>query len=685
MTSRLATAASAYLKSAAHQPVEWYPWGDEAFERARAEDKPVLLDIGAVWCHWCHVMDGESYEDPAIAELLNRDWICIKVDRDERPDVDARFQRAVNVISGQGGWPLTAFMTPDGQVFFGGTYFPPEGRGGRPGFASVLTELARVYREDRTRVGEQAGTIRRHIEQLGRDGTSGELDPAVVSGAADAMARVFDFRYGGFGSQPKFPHPTACEFLLGRAVDTGEPWPHEMVERTLTAMARGGIHDHVGGGFHRYSVDARWIVPHFEKMSYDNSELLRTYVYAASLATDDALPVFHDVIEGIVHWVMTVMGDPDGGYYASQDADVGLDDDGDYFTWTPDEARAAVSGRQFAALERRYDIDDVGEMHHNPQKNVLWVKQSPTEIAAALEAPLDEVHGLLAAGLEGLATARGQRPTPFVDRTRYTGWNAMMASAMLTAGAYLNRPDVDQHALRTLELLFRAAVGEDGAVAHAIDGDVGDLLDDHVQLANASVAAYEATGDRQWVDRASVIMEHVWSRFRAADGGLLDRQADGDDGMLADPIKPFHDSPTPSPNGIAAIVLARLAEHTGLEPWRARLQEHLTAFAGELTEIGLHGAAMLVGADWHFAPATHLVVVPSDDDEGRALLRVARAAYRPRKVLTILPPGTDLEGLPAPVRAAMDGATPRAYVCVGTRCAPPCSSAAELHTLLRNR
>src|SRR5437899_2799107 len=271
MSTSLAAAQSAYLRSAAHQPVRWHPWGTEAFERPRREDKTSLLDIGAVWCHWCHVMDRESYEDPAIAGLLTRAWVGIKVDRDERPDVDARYQRAVQALSGQGGWPLTAFLNPNGEVFYGGTYFPPDGNHGRPGFASTLAELARIYREQPDRVAMQAGEIRKFVSERLEESQAGPLRTEILDEAADGMARLFDVRYGGFGTQPKFPHPAACEFLLARWFETRERWAREMVDKTLIGMGQGGMYDQLAGGFHRYSVDARWIVPHFEKMIYDNS------------------------------------------------------------------------------------------------------------------------------------------------------------------------------------------------------------------------------------------------------------------------------------------------------------------------------------------------------------------------------------------------------------------------------
>jgi uncharacterized protein YyaL (SSP411 family) len=379
-SNQLAAESSAYLKSAAHQPVHWSPWGDPAFARARQEKKPILLDIGAVWCHWCHVMDGESYEDPAVAELLNRDFVCIKVDRDERPDVDARYQRAVQALSGQGGWPLTAFLTPEGEVFFGGTYFPPDNNAyGRPGFRRVLMEIARTFREEQDRVTTNAHAIREHVIQTLDEAKPGIVSADLVSGAADQMAKLFDVRYGGFGSAPKFPHPAAIEFLLARWHDGrgGLPWQREIVEKTLTGMARGGIRDHLGGGFHRYSVDERWIVPHFEKMSYDNSELLRAYLSGyQALGT----PLFKKVATGIVDWVLEVMADtaPEGGGFAtSQDADLTFGDDGDYWTWTKDEANGALTAREGAVASLVFDIADVGEMHHNPKKNVLWWKRDP--------------------------------------------------------------------------------------------------------------------------------------------------------------------------------------------------------------------------------------------------------------------------------------------------------------------
>jgi uncharacterized protein YyaL (SSP411 family) len=695
VTSRLADQQSAYLRSAKDQPVEWYPWGTEAFERAREEDRPVLLDIGAVWCHWCHVMDHESYEDAAVAELLNREWVCIKVDRDERPDVDARYQRAVQALTGQGGWPLTGFLTPDGEVFFGGTYFPPDGKYGRPGFRAVLTELAKLYREDPDRVAEQARVIRDHLRGETPLFQAAKLSERILVDAGEGMARQFDFRHGGFGSQPKFPHPAAYDFLLTRWLDTGETWTAEIVGRTLTAMARGGIRDHLGGGFHRYSVDARWIVPHFEKMCYDNSELLRAYLHAASAPfvpvdgdrhdTEQAA-IYLDAAADAVRWIQDVMSQPDGGYYASQDADVGPEDDGDYFTWTPDEARSAVSSEEFEVLALRYHIEEQGEMQHDPRKNVLWIAQSPAEIAAATGRSEDEVERLLASGADALRTARAQRTAPFVDRTVYTGWNALMASAMLDAAPVLNRPDLEAHALATLELLFAeaAAPGLSGGMRHALGSAVSGLLDDQVMTAQAALDAFEATGDGTWLERAEALMAHVLGEYRAGDGGLRDTAAGNDgQGFLDHEIRPVQDSPTPSGNGVAGIVLARLAAHTGSEEWQTDRDEMVEAFAGAAAQLSIFAATLLRAVDWAVRPATHVVVVGEDDEPTRALRWAARRVHRPRRVLRWLEPGAPGDSLPAELRAMLDGQAPRAYVCAGTQCAPPAATPAELDELLR--
>src|SRR3954452_25107554 len=369
----LSNASSSYLRSAMHQPIRWFEWATDAFETAKRENKPILLDIGAVWCHWCHVMDRESYEDPEMARIINKHYVAVKVDRDERPDVDARYQAAVSAISGQGGWPLTGFLTPDGRPFFGGTYFPPNEGYGRPSFKRVLLTLAQTFKEKRGDIDEQAEQVMSMISRAetyaGRE--KEVVSPQIVDHIIGSAQSMFDQRNGGFGSAPKFPHASSVDLLLHRYARTGDPDVGTMVVTTLEKMARGGVYDQLAGGFHRYSVDERWIVPHFEKMAYDNSELLKNYAHGYQAARN---PLFAAIARDIIRWVDEWLSDRErGGFYGSQDADYSMDDDGDYFTWTLDEARAVLSEDELSVAAEYYDIGPVGEMHHNPRKNVLFV------------------------------------------------------------------------------------------------------------------------------------------------------------------------------------------------------------------------------------------------------------------------------------------------------------------------
>ena len=661
MPNHLAAESSPYLKSAAHQPVAWYPWSEAAFARAQALDRPILLDIGAVWCHWCHVMDGESYEDPEVARIVNDEFVAIKVDRDERPDVDQRYQRAVQALSGQGGWPLTAFLTPEGEVFYGGTYFPPEPNPyGRPGFLAVLRQVARAYRDERDQVARSAAALRTHLASALDETQHGEVTDALLTRATDAMAQRFDIRYGGFGTAPKFPSSAALQFLLARWFDERAPWMRDIVERTLVAMARGGIHDQVGGGFHRYAVDERWIVPHFEKLAYDNAELLSVYTSAyAALAQ----PLFAEVANGIATWVLEVLSDRDrAAFFSSQDADVAFGDDGDYWTWTPEEAQAVLAPAEFSVIRRVFDVEPVGEMHHDPAKNVLWRDEDPTpgEWPAFRD------------GLAKLKAARDRRPRPLVDTTPYVGWNSMMAAAFLRAGAVLNRPECNALALRVLGRVWEEAWDETRGMARVLDrAEPHGLLDDNAHAAAAFLDAFEATGDERWLDRARRVANYIrrahWDEER---GGFFDlARNQRAPAYLATPAKPVQDAPTPSGNGTAALVLARLWALTNEASWRDQLDRQLAAVAGALPELGLHGATLAQAVDWALHPVTRIEVGgPAGPGAACAMHLLALQTYRPRKVV---------------VRQA--GAEPRAVVCVGSACSLPADSATALAATLSDR
>lgn len=687
--NRLADSASPYLRSAAHQPVRWFAWGDEAFARAQAEDKPILLDIGATWCHWCHVIDRESYENPDIAAIINEHYVAVKVDRDERPDVDARYQAAISAISGQGGWPLTGFLTSDGRPFFGGTYFPPDDAMGRPGFKRILVAIADAYKSRRADVERSASALADAVAKAESfTGARADFAPEVVDHLVDSVVRLFDLRNGGFGQSPKFPHPAAMELLLERYQATRESSLLTVITTTLDRMARGGVYDHLAGGFHRYSVDERWLVPHFEKMSYDNSELLRNYLHAFQVT---GTPLYRRVAEGIVGWVQTTLADRErGGFYASQDADYSLEDDGDYFTWTLDELRSALAEDEARVAALYFGVSERGHMHHKPEKCVLHVERDVAAIAEELGIEEAQVEGLLSSARAKLLDARAKRPTPCVDTTLYVGWNAMMAAAFLDAGRVLDRADCRDFALRTLNRLLAEGRADDRGFAHRIGGDwLEGTLDDQVHAAAALLDAFEATLDRRWFDAAertaALLLEKYWD---AAGGGFFDRAADAPAmGGLDVRRKPLQDSPTPGANAIAAIVLMRLHGFSGDRLYYDRARQTLEAFAGVAPQYGMFAASYGLAALVHARHPLQVVVTGAQSDgKAEELERAALAVHRFGKaVLRLTPERLAAGALPAALREtlpALDAARPQALVCVETACQPPTDDPLRLRALL---
>ena len=688
--NRLANSASAYLRSAEHQPVHWHEWGEEAFARARAEDKPILLDIGAVWCHWCHVIDRESYENPEIAALINQLYIPVKVDRDERPDVDARYQAAISAISGQGGWPLTGFLTPDGRPFFGGTYFPPDDAMGRPGFRRILSAVADAYRERRAEVDRSAQTLADAVMKAETFRESrATLSPRLLDEMEDATVRQFDIRNGGFGRARKFPHPAAIDFLAERYQSSGQRHLLSVVETSLTKMARGGMYDQIGGGFHRYSVDERWCVPHFEKMSYDNAPLLANYVRAWQVTAN---PLFRRTAEGIIRWTGEVLSEPNsrGGFYSSQDADISLDDDGDYFTWTQDEVRGALPPEEALAIELYYDVEPAGEMHHNPAKNVLWIARDLPEIATRMNKTESEVEALLASAQKKLLEARSKRTTPAIDRAIYTGWNSMYISAYLEAGRVFDRKDCVAFALKSLDRLLTEAWDPARGFAHRVGGPRLDgSLDDQVYAAAALLDAFEATLDRRYFDaavRASDLAIDLYGDAEA--GAFFDRS------RLAAPMgglevrrKPFQDSPTPSGNSCAAIVLSRLYGYTGEQRYRERATATLEAFAGVAPQYGLFAASYSLALSVYLNPPAQVAVLGRAGDANASRLeQAALSVYRfGSAVLRVTPELLSAGVLPSALAATLphlDADVPQALVCAAGVCHPPVDDPDQLRKLL---
>ncbi|MGP0096237.1 MAG: thioredoxin domain-containing protein [Terriglobales bacterium] len=718
----LARASSSYLRSAMHQPIRWHEFGEEAFAAARAANRPVLLDIGAVWCHWCHVMDRESYDDPEVAAIVNEHYIAVKVDRDERPDIDSRYQVAVSSLTGQGGWPLTAFLTPDGKPFYGGTYFPPADSYGRPSFKRVLLSIASAYREKHGDVLEQAQMVESAIaraESFSAGG--GKVSATVIDAILDSARKMFDEVNGGFGNAPKFPHPAALDLVMHQLimeqyVHGSEGTRQEELRRifvhTLEKMARGGVYDQLAGGFHRYSVDERWIVPHFEKMCYDNSELLKNYVHAYQATGDE---FFAQIARDIIRWMDEWLSDrAHGGFYASQDADDSMDDDGDYFTWTLEEAKAALSADEAAVATLYYDIQEAGDMHHNPAKNVLYIANSLAQIARRLEIPEERVGALLAAAQKKMYAARLQRPTPYVDRTVYAGWNAMCVSAYLEAARVLDLAEARHFALRSLDRLL--AEGWDGGskptaagegarptlrhvIAYSEAGaerrEIPGVLDDYAFAVIACLDAYEATADLSYFRFARSIAEAMVSGFfDPVDGGFFDTQVASDEkalGILGTRRKPFQDSPTPAGNSAAAIALLRLDGYAGDASYRDQAEQTLELYAGVAGQHGIFAATYGLAVTRFIEPQTQVVIIGKDE----AAAELYRVAVRPlglsKTVLRLDADKAVAQNLPPALAAtipnlpALGEGRAFAVVCSGFTCQPPVFDAGELTRALGAR
>jgi len=730
----LSRASSAYLRSAMHQPIRWHEWGPEAFANAQRENKPMLLDIGAVWCHWCHVMDRESYDDPEIAAIVNEHFVAVKVDRDERPDIDGRYQAAVQAVSGQGGWPLTAFLTPDGKPFYGGTYFPPQDHYGRPSFRRVLLSIANAYKEKHGDVVEQAAMVENAIVQAESfHGRSGRVSASIIQAIQESAFKMFDPQHGGFGSAPKFPHPSALELLIERYarvaslrgadegvrpytdLASGDKSLGNLIVTTLEHMGNGGMYDQLAGGFHRYSVDERWVVPHFEKMSYDNSELLKNYVHAYQ-ATGSEL--FADVARDIIRWMDEWLSDRErGGFYASQDADINMDDDGDYFTWTLDEARAVLTEEEAQVAGLRYDINEIGEMHHNPAKNVLYVRAPLDEIAARMKLSADRVDELLESARKKMYAARLQRPTPYLDKTVYVGWNSLCISAYLEAARVLNLSDARRFALRSLDRVLSKAwkqqshtSGEGTAGARSTHGsllhvvaysdpkaehrEVAGLLDDYAFTVIACLDAYEASADLSYFKFAQAIADAMIDRFfDATSGGFFDSEpaADGANlGVLATRRKPLQDSPTPAGNPMAAIALMRLHHYTGDAAYRDKAEQTLETFAGIAEQFGIFAATYGIAVLNLLESPVQVVVVAGEDGKADSLEAAAISRFAFTKTNLRLASNQVVPSNLPPILAATLPNLPQlksgksfAVVCSGSSCQPPVFEAGELREALQ--
>ena len=680
-TNRLAGETSPYLLQHQHNPVDWNPWGDEAWQRARDQDKPVLVSIGYAACHWCHVMERESFEDDAVAARQNELFVSIKVDREERPDVDEIYMEAVQLMRGQGGWPLNVFCLPDGRPFFGGTYFPPVGRQGLPSWRQVLDSVDAAYRDRKGELEKQAAQLIAGMERPPGelDDPAEAADPAAARRlAADQIMQSYDKQFGGFGGAPKFPQPFFLALLLQHAVADKHPHARDQVLSTLRQMAEGGIYDQLGGGFHRYAVDQRWLVPHFEKMLYDNALLVPLYLDAARLSGD---PFYLRIAEETLDYLLRDLRTPQGAFYASTDADSeGVE--GKYFVWSLDEVRSLLGG-DAPLFARYYDVSEAGNFEG---LNILHPQMPLAQAAAWYQLEEAEAATKLAAGRATLLKVRAQRLPPATDTKAIVAWNGMAIDALARGGAILDAPRFIE-AARTaasfiLETLRSEAEGRPGLLRIFAGGraSVPAFLEDYAALADGLLSLYEATGEERWFLAARDLAGEMIDRYWDPEGGGFFTTGAANE-QLVSRRKPTYDGATPSGNSHAARVLARLYALTGDGLYADRLEAMSVAFAVGLARAPVTMSGFVAALDWLRRHQTVAVVGDSAAPETRALVRVVWDGP-PGPTLLMQSAGADATAIPQlQGKTPLNGA-PAAYVCHGLACSAPVTTPDALRELL---
>ncbi len=586
--NRLFQEKSPYLRHAAQQKIHWHAWSDEAFERAREQDKPVFLSSGAVWCHWCRVMAKECFEDDQIVELLNLYFVCIKLDRDERPDIDRRFQNAVSAMGLGGGWPLSVFLTPDKKPFFGGTYFPPDDAPGGPGFKKVLKSVADFYSSKKEHAAEYSRTLTDALRQTPL--VKGRIQETAVHDAVIKILTQFDTSHGGFGSAPKFPMPGALQLLLNRYYFQRMHSFGAAASKTLEGMAKGGFHDQLGGGFHRYSVDEAWILPHFEKMADDNAWLLRIYLDAYSVLGNE---YFREVAAGIVHFLADILSDPEGGFYSSQDADVTPDDEGGYFTWTERDFRNVLSEEEYQVLTLHF-MHDRGSAHHDASKKVLFIATGDREIASALGMDQRDVIEKIKSGKEKLLRERTRRVSPYVDKTLYTSLNGLLITSFIKAFRVLHDENLKEFALKSLRRILEDHYANN-ELFHS--RRISAVLDDYIFLTEALISAYEITGDKNHLNSAVKFMDSCIEKFwDKNEGGFFDTDTE----VLGVRLKLAEDIPHPSANSVGIILLLKLHLATGETKYKRLAEMALEIFSVQAKEMGIYAGYFFCALDAYF-------------------------------------------------------------------------------------
>lgn len=677
--NRLAQESSPYLLQHANNPVDWYPWSEEALAKAKAEDKPIFLSIGYSACHWCHVMEHESFEDVRIAALMNEHFVNVKVDREERPDLDSIYMDAVVALTGHGGWPMSVFLTPEGVPFYGGTYFPPAPRYGMPSFEQVLHTITHVYHHQKDDVRQNGTTL---LSRLGASiplQAGSSLDPAVPELALQSLTRTFDWTHGGFGSAPKFPQPMTYDFLLRAYYRNRRASVLEMVELTLQKMALGGMYDQLGGGFHRYSTDSTWLVPHFEKMLYDNALLARLYLHTYQLT---GKPFYRRIVEETLDYVVREMTHPGGGFYSTQDAD-SEGEEGKFFLWSPEEVKAILGDREGRLFCISYDVSARGNFEG---KSILNIPLPLDKVAQDAGLSLPELEDVLKRGRAKVLATREQRIKPGRDEKIITAWNGLMVAALAEAARVLNRPDYAAVATRNAEFVL-STMRKEGRLFRTWKAEPGQAklmgyLEDYAFYADGLLALYQTTFVPRWFQEARALMDMVLEHFQDEEHGGFFDTADDHERLVTRP-KSLQDNATPCGNSMVVRVLLLLAAYTGQAQYEAPALKALTALQGPMTQYPGAFAHWLGALEFIIAPPNEVAIIgPSGREDTTALIQTALLPYRPNQVVAVTDEG-QTAGHPELMEARpRQAGQATAYVCQHFSCQQPVTTVEALAALL---
>jgi uncharacterized protein YyaL (SSP411 family) len=675
MPNHLVSETSPYLLQHSDNPVDWYPWGDEAFEKARRENKPVLLSIGYSACHWCHVMAHESFEDEEIAKLMNDNFVNIKVDREERPDLDQIYMNAVQMMTHHGGWPMTVFLTPDAVPFYGGTYFPPQDRYNIPGFPRVLIGVAEAYRERQDDIRETGVSLVNELRRLSDTGGSDHpIERELLDAAYVGIIRNYDSTNGGFGGAPKFPPAMTLEFLLRTYVRTGNRDALEMVSHTCRKMANGGMYDQLGGGFHRYSTDARWLVPHFEKMLYDNALLSRLYLHYFQVTNEQQA---RETVEGILDYVLREMTHPDGGFYSTQDAD-SEGHEGKFFVWDIGEVRRALGERDVELFCSYYNVTEAGNFEG---KNIPNVTRSLQEVAATHNISESQLRDSLEQSRRKLFKQRETRIKPDRDEKILTAWNGLMLASFAEAGVVLKRPDYTDAARRNAEFVLANLRRDGGLLRTWKDGTAkfNAYLEDYAFLAEGLLTLFETTGEQRWLSEALAVTERMVEEFWDDEGGGFFFTGKSHESLIVR-AKDYFDNATPSGNSVAAMALLRLAALTGRENYQDLATAVLREVADQTRRYPSGFGYALSAADFLLSTPKEVAIVGKDQANITPLLAETWRRYLPNKV--VAPAFGDYseaaEVTPLLAGRPLVNGSATAYVCERFTCKQPVTEVSRL-------